>query len=455
MGGTTFAARVAEYATAFDYASLPAEIVDWAKGVLLDTLGCAIAGFDSPPSQISRAVLGEMGGRPESTVIGTGNRLPCTAAAFANGTMVRYQDLNDTYLRAHAVGHFSEIIPTVLAVGERAGSSGVDVLAAIVLGYELLGCTTLQGKQATRGLQPYGSIAVPAVAGHLLGLDSGQITNAVGMALTTGAVLMSWFGGAGDMPMIKASVFSSTAQNGIFAALLASRGFTGPHDVVETYLDDLGLSRPYDLPAPGEFTVLDHNLVKARAAQVYTLAPIEGVLRLAREHRIRADEVEEVVVYGGDPLVELAATAASYRPATREAADHSAPYVVAMALLEGDVLPAQYERRQWEEGRVLSLMRRIRFVADSGDERRKEHPLGVRVEIRSRGSTHAVDVAAPRGHPQNPMPHAEIQEKFRRVVASRLDADAREAVVDLVDHVEEEPSLDRLMAALVLPPGAR
>jgi 2-methylcitrate dehydratase len=412
--------------------------------VLLDTLGCAVAGFDSPPGRISRAVFAEMGGASESTLIGTGGRLPCASAAFVNGTIVRYQDLNDTYLRAGAIGHYSEIIPTVLAVGERAGASGSDLLGAIVLGYELLGSSNFHGPRVVQGVATFGSIAVPALAGRILGLNPDQIANAIGLALTTGTVLLTWFGERTDMPMIKSSVFSSTAHNGILSALLAQKGFTGPQNAVNTYLENFEVPERYEPPAPGEFTVLEHNLIKGYAAQVYTLAPIEAVLQLVREHELADGAVDEVIVRGSDDLVRLAAKAAAYLPSTREAADHSAPYVLAMAILEGDVLPAQYERRQWEDESVLSLMQKIHF--EGGGAR----PFGARVEIRSGQSVHALEIEAPRGHPENPMTEEEVRGKFRRLVAGRLNNAAQERVIELVARFEQAAGAGPLLEALAI-----
>jgi 2-methylcitrate dehydratase len=367
--------------------------------------------------------------------------------------MLRYEDLNDTYNRVGRVGHFSEVIPTALAVGERVGASGAEVIAAIVIGYEVLASTTYAAEPMGRGAMTFGAIASPAVAGKLLALSEDELVDAIGLSLTCNVVLVSWLGAANsEVPMIKASVFGSTAHHGILAALLAEKGFTGPPEAIERFLEAFPVSdTEFTLPAPGRFTLPAHNMIKAYAAQAFTQGAIEGALRLAREHEIRADDIDEVVVHGFGDLLRHSTGDGTYRPRTRERADHSGPFVVAIALLEGDVLPPQYRRRQWEDPRVLGLMQKIRFVLDDELDRaaREEHSLPVRVEIRAGGATRSVSVDNPRGHERNPMTWTEIEGKFDRVVGPFLDPDRRRAIVECVARLDEEPSLAPLMEALI------
>jgi 2-methylcitrate dehydratase len=452
-GRPALESELARYALDLDFASLPLEIVAWAKDVLLDTVGCALAGYFSEPSQISRAVFVGLGGAPESTVIGSGEHLPCPSAAFVNGVMVRYEDLNDIYVRKEVIGHYSDIIPTVLAVGERAQATGADVLTAIVLGYEAQAASTFHGEIVGKGVVPLGAVATPVVAGKLLGLNEDQIINAIGLSLSCNIVLLSWYGSAkGEMPMIKASAFASTAHHGILATLMAAEGYTGPTTAIDTYLDHFRLDRSaFTVPATNEFSVLDYNMIKAYAAQAHTNAAVEGTIRLAKTHGINGDDVEAITLYGSEEMIRLTAGPSTYKPTTREFADHSAPYVVAISLIEGDLLPAQYGSQQWKDAHVLDLMQKVKCVVDEDCERlaRERGAMPARLEIRTHKEVYAISVDNPRGHPDNPMTSGEIEDKFRRVVNLHLDRRKQDEIIGVVSRLDKEPSLVALTDALM------
>jgi 2-methylcitrate dehydratase len=434
----TIQRRLARFARDVDFDSLPAPVVDWAKSVVLDTLGCAMSGHDSPPVRAGRSVFEQLGGVPESTVIGNGARLPCCSAAWINGTMARYEDLNDTYPIEGRLGHFSEVIPTALAVGEREDVSGRDLLAAIVVGYEVLAATTFHGPQVGVGFATFGSIASPVVAGALLGLSEDEIVSAIGISLSSNVTLVSWLGPAAGS-MLKASTWAANAHHGILAALLAGEGFSGPETAIETYLERVDVSHPETaLPRPGQFGVHEQTMLKRYAAQMFILGPIETVLALARENAISAADIEAIVVSGTSDLLRYAGGPEAARPESREAADHSAAYALAIALIEGDVLPQQYRQAQWADPDVQRLVAKVECVVDPELDRRASATgsMPSRVVIRTRTAVYSSELESPRGHPDNPMDGREIEEKFRRVVDPCLDVGKQDALVELVDGLE-------------------
>jgi 2-methylcitrate dehydratase len=347
------------------------------------------------------------------------------------------------------MGHFSEVVPAALACAERADASGRELLTAIALGYEVLAAFT--AIDAGRRIMTLGAVAAPLVAGRLLGLSAPQLAHALGVSLSTNVVVHSWLG-EGEIPMIKAAAYGSTLHHGILAAELAAEGFTGPLDAVELFVTALDADvRADPVPSRDGLTAMDRNLIKAYAAAVFTQGPIEAALELRRAHDLGPAEISDVVVTACAPAVARAEESTHRRPPTRESADHSLPFAVAVALVEGDVMPAQYAREQWRAPDVLALMDRIECRADDAFDRRYieagEHP--VRVEIRTRDGRQLVhELANPRGHPDNPMTVADIDAKFRRLTAGLVAVDDQDAVVELVDDLDRASSVAPLVAAI-------
>ena len=127
---------LSKFAVRLNFEDLSREVVHKTKQIVLDTLGCALGGYLSEPNRITRSVLRDLGGKPESSIIGSGEKTSSPNAALANCVMVRYLDFNDVYFNMGSC-HPSENIPTALAVGEREHSSGKEVLTAIVIGFEV------------------------------------------------------------------------------------------------------------------------------------------------------------------------------------------------------------------------------------------------------------------------------------------------------------------------------
>ncbi len=237
------ARELAKYAVGFTFQELPPDVLHQTKRLVLDTLGCAIGGYSSEASRIIQELVKELDGPEEATVIGSGLKTSCLSATLANGAMVRYLDYNDTAFiiqgETYRTGyHPSEVIPPILALGERQHLSGKDVVTAIVIGYDL-SLSFLEGvvgpgmeKKGWNG-DTRGAYIMPLVAGKLLGLNEEQIESAVGIAGSCHAVLGILDTPAEEYTMTKNIRFPTMAYGGILAAMLAQKGFTGPASVIE------------------------------------------------------------------------------------------------------------------------------------------------------------------------------------------------------------------------------
>ena len=213
---------------------LPEAAVTQAKLLLLDTIGCGFAALDEETAQALLAVVEASGGAPQCTVIGGTHRTSAANATLANGALVRILDFND-YVGAKTGdlgGHPSDNIPVALAAGELCGASGREIIAAIVLGYEIFGRAKelMERDSAWDGVTVSG-LAAPAMAGRLMGLDRARLAHAIALsgarAATSTAVRF------GDISAAKSIANALVAQNGMQAALLAERGITGPLDLFE------------------------------------------------------------------------------------------------------------------------------------------------------------------------------------------------------------------------------
>ncbi|MDP3878682.1 MAG: MmgE/PrpD family protein [Dehalococcoidales bacterium] len=457
----TVAREIADYAAGFDYKDLPGEVVGMAKRVLLDTLGCAIGGYPSDASQITQGLIKELGGAPESTVIGSGIRTDCLNAALTNGIMVRYLDYMDQI--SIPVGHWyvyahpSEVIPGILAVAERQHLSGVEVLTAVVLGYELSArfceATTIV-PIAKKGWNPdsLGVYIMPAVAGKILGLNADQIENAIGVSGCHGMVLGILDSASEEYTMAKNMRFPLTARDGILAALLAQRGFTGPTRVmegengfIESVMDgDFDVDKLTDFG--GRFRILDTEF-KAWAACGTLQGHLNATLNLVEEHGINPEDVAQVRIWAGTRSVEHTGDPVKRYPKNKETADHSAYYVTAVAIKERGLGPDQYSPEKYADPAIRELIDKVTLEIDTDLDRFGRAGI---TEITTRqGARYRCQIDYPRGHPNNPMTDDDIRNKFHSLAARFMDEERMGKVIGTINALEEVDDIGRLMRLLV------
>lgn len=291
---------LAERAMALRYDELPAPVRELARQCILDYLGVALAGAQDPLVQILLDEMAEAGGSPQASIIGHSARLPMLSAALVNGAAAHALDYDDVNMAMP--GHPSvAILPGLLALAEVKGSSGREVTAAFVAGYETA-CrigAALQPGHYNLGFHStgtVGSFGAAAACAHLLGLDAEATARALGIAGTQAAGLKSQFG-----TMCKPFHAGKAAQNGLLAARLAQRGFSSRTDIVEcvqgfalTHGPDFVPNAALATPAAG-FHLLA-NLFKYHAACYFTHAPIECARRLRAEHRLTPDMIAGITL---------------------------------------------------------------------------------------------------------------------------------------------------------------
>src|SRR5580693_8530268 len=226
------AERLSEYAQSIDYADLGEDVIVEAKKRIIDSLGCAIGAFREAPVRIARKVAEANHSGGASTILGTEARTSPDVATFVNGLMVRYFDYNDTYLSKEPA-HPSDNISACLAVGEREGSSGKDLLTAIVLAYEVQ-CRLCDAADIRhRGWDHvcYGLVSSALAAGKTMGLPPRKLTHAVNISLNAHIAMRQVR--AGELSEWKGASFANAARNAVFSSMLAAQGMTGPSPIFE------------------------------------------------------------------------------------------------------------------------------------------------------------------------------------------------------------------------------
>ena len=455
------ARKLAQYAFHFNSQDLPGDIIHQTKRVVLDTLGCAIGGYESEARRAIEEYVKESGHPGEATVFGSGMRTSCLNAALANGVMVRYLDYNDTAFiirgEIYRTGyHPSEVIPTVLALGERRRLHGRDVIRAIVLGYNL-SLAFLEGvigvgmeKKGWNG-DTRGAYIMPLVAGKLLGLNEIQMENAVGIAGSCHAVLGILDTPAEEYTMTKNIRFPIMSYAGMMAAMLAKRGFTGPTTIIEGHdgFAETIMGGEYDLnkivPRKGKFAIRE-TCIKSIIADFSAHGHLTATLKLVREHDIKPDDVTEIRITTSNRCAEHTGDPIKKYPKNKETADHSSYYLSAIAVVDRQIGPDQFSADKYQDPRVRKLIDKVILQGDPNLD--KVRPAGISEIITKQGKRFQCRVDYPRGHARNPMTDEEIVEKFKSMASRYMSHKKMDQIVDIVfalDKLKDVGKLNRLM----------
>ena len=384
-------------------------------------------------------------------------------ATLANGTMLRYQDSNDYYF-ARDPAHPSGNLAVALAVGERTGCSGKALLAALVAAYEVhlrfadhAGKPALWGRGWHHGTNAQFSAA--ALASLLLDPEEGQpLRTAHAMAIAgshhnTLAQLQS-----GDISMIKASAEAWVAKGGVEAALLAARGVTGPlaliegrhgwADSVAGEVDVEGLLAPLD----GNFR-LTRVCIKPYPAVATAIAAVSAAIALHLRLRGRLGEVSRIVVHLPTYALATPSGSADRRyPATKESADHSFYYCVAVALLDGACDEEQFTTGKIANPSLRPLLACTELQPDASFDKRWPAAAGGAVTVHLRdGAVLHERLDTPPGHPDNPLAAEELVGKFHRHADPVLGRAGAARLRQLVDTLQDCPDLREFTRALARP----
>jgi len=390
----------------------------------------------------------EWNGRPSARILGEGRSTTPEAAAFANSVMIRFLDANDTYI-TRGSGHPSDMLGALLAAGEAQGVSGRDLLLATIAGYEVFGALADQVSLRDRGWDQ-GVFVAPASAagaGLLLGLSAEQVADALAIAATANVATRQTR--AGDLSMWKGCATAVAAKAGLFAAMLAKEGMTGPTAAFE---GRHGLweqvTGPFELGALGggdrPFAIERTNF-KSFATEYHAQAPVAMALALRGKVSVEQIEAIDVRIYAMAHS-EIASEPAKWDPKTRETADHSLPYMLAVALTDGRIGPASFEPQRYLDPALRPLMNRIRVAAHEEFTRRFPGELVSEIEVTTRSGERLIERAQfPKGHARNPMTDADVVNKFHDLSDDVLGPERAGVALEALWKIEEAPNLGSVL----------
>jgi 2-methylcitrate dehydratase len=393
----------------------------------------------------------ELSGSGKATIFGKSAKTTTPLAALANGVAIRYQDYNDVYIGLGWTGHPSDCIATLLAVAEAYNCSGRDFLLAMVAAYEVhmrfadLPCPKLLWH---RGWHHSAMCAYSgaAGAGKLLGLDAGQMAHALALSGARSNTFSEIR--HGDIPMDKALSAPIVASQSILYVLLARQGFTGCSTLLEgpfgfRYAVAGGVDVEPLVPQKGDFRTLKVGL-KPYPVEGMTPAMVEAAVEIKNKFNVVPDEIESIRILSfEETMIKPSWDERKLHPTTKETADHSFYYCVAVALMAGECTSEQFNDEWLCNPKVAALIAKMRL-----EEKpeftvlfKKESARPAAVEVTTRRGVFYHEVLYPKGVPQNPMTWADVNKKFVTQAEAVLGSKRVQEVMDRALVLEKEANM--------------
>lgn len=442
----------AEYAVNLTFEDLPPDAIAAAKMFIYDSFGCALGGSKTEDFHILEQVFSDIGGRAECSVIGSKLKTDVRSASLLNGLAIRALDYNDVYWKQDP-SHPSDLLPAAFCVGEREKRSGKDLILATVIAYEL---EMRIMESAFPGVRELGlhhatltQFVSPVVAGKMFGMNAEQITNAIGISgshnTTLGAVT------AGTLTMMKNTVDPMATEAGVFAALIAQKGYKGTTPIFEgreglfEAIGDQWKPEVLTENLGKTFKIVDCS-IKPFPCEALTHAPISAVLDLVIENDLSPENIDLIEIATLKRAAEILADEKKYIIDSRETADHSLPYCIAAATVRRSLTPRDFSAESLKDEQILATVPKVKAVLEPSFETRfpAEQPCRVVITLKN-GEKLTKERNYPKGDPRDQLSTAELKNKFEVLAEDILDKSQCEAVHNAVYDLENIAEIGDLM----------
>jgi len=433
--------QLAAFVVHAKYEDLSGEACQQLKIRILDALGCAIGALEGPPVKMLHTQLEDFGGRPLTTLIGGGKTAPDRAALY-NSALVRYLDYNDSYIAKRETCHPSDNLGAVLAASEYAHTNGKELLTALAIAYQVQCRLSDVAPVRAKGFDhtTQGAYAVAAGVARALGLDQKGVANAIAISGTAYNALRVTR--TGSLSNWKGLAYPNTAFGATHAAFLAMHGVTGPLEVFEGNKGLMdAITGHFELDWSQEnLEAVRRTSVKKYNAEFHSQSALEGVLELRATQHIRPEEIESVSIDIFDVAYHIIGGGEEgdkRQVRTKEEADHSLPYMVAVALLDGDVSPAQYVPGRIGREDVQSLLRKVTIQPDEALSKRFPDEMPCRIQITLQdGQTLRIEKQGYEGFYAQPISWERVVAKFERLTAPYTTTKQRTSIIEMVARLE-------------------
>ena len=408
---------------------------------VLDSLGCAIGALDQGPTRIIRKQIKDFGGSELCALIGGGHTAPDRAALY-NGSLVRYLDFNDSYLAKHETCHPSDNLGAVLAAAEYADRHGRDFLTALAVAYQVQCRLSDVAPVRAKGFDhtTQGSFAVASGVSKALALDQGKTANAIAISGTAFNALRVTRTGA--LSNWKGLAFPNTAFGATHATFLAMRGITGPIEVFEGNKGFMqAISGQFEIDWSREnLELVERTIIKKYNAEIHSQSTIDGALELKHEHKFAAADIERIKIETFDVAYNIIGGGEEGDKtlvSIKEQADHSLQYMVAVAVLDDQVMPEQYHEERIRSRDVQELLRRIVVVPLDEFSKRfpDEMPARITLSLRN-GEVIVKEISEYEGFYTHPMTWDTALRKFDKLTAAQRDALSLDEIVQAVGSLD-------------------
>ena len=440
-GNVTHAEQLAEFVSRASFYQLSRAARLQLKIRVLDSLGCAIGAIGGGPVRLLRKQVEEFDSNGSCTLIGGGWAAP-DRASFYNGALIRYLDFNDSYLSKNETCHPSDNLAPVLAATEYADGTGRDLMTALAVAYQVQCRLSDIAPVRAAGFDhtTQGSYAVAAGVSKALGLSTSQTANAIAICgtafnalrVTRTARLSHW----------KGLAYPNTSAGCTFATFLAMRGATGPLEVFEGekgFMDAIAGCFYIDWSLENLERVTE-TILKKYDAEVHSQTAIECALQLRAQANLNPAEIQHIdtetfdvayhIIGGGD---EGDKTLVS----TKEEADHSLPYLISVALLDGKVMPEQYSEERIHRRDVQNLLNRVSIHPLDEFSRHFPDTMPCRLTITlDAGDVLTKEIDEYPGFVTQPMSWEMAREKFEMVASPSATSAGRRSIADKVNSLE-------------------
>ena len=448
--------KMAQFALSLTYDQIPQASRKEAKRFMLDSVGCALAAVDNEDMRQAFEYIQMLGGHEQASVIGHGIKTNLGNATLMNALLIRAMDYNDIYWKQDP-SHPSDIIPAALAPAEYRGLDGKEFLVGVLIAYELEMRLCLAADPGVREVGWHHAsltqFVSPLVAARMFGLTEDQAVAACGISgsshFTLGGVV------AGHLTNMKNTADPMATEAGVRAAMLASTGYSGPVELFEgkegvfEVIGNVSWDPRVMLDGLGEKFLITECGYKAFPTEALTHQPITAVMEVMTENAIDAHTISEILVETTTRGADILSDPSKYEPRTKETADHSLPYCIAVAATKGNVLPSDFEEEALTDPFVWEMLSRIKVVANAEIDALFPGVKRAIVTITTDGGakfTKQADHA--KGRAESPLSDTELIDKFRANASHVMSEERMDQIVDATFALDEVGNMNAYTALL-------